>query len=118
MIIVQEKEKLDEMSRQVVSDPSDNLPFRIVINAPDHQPPHVHVMDLKTGKTEIGQFLLFDTPPKKPEDVQGYKKVLSDEMRQIIFYWMGQFNRDLWEVGVRASNWQALKAEWKKNEKK
>jgi hypothetical protein len=117
MIILKEKQQLDEMSRLVVSDPSDDLPFRIVINAPDHQPPHAHVMDLKTGKAELGQFLLSKIPPRKAEDIKEYKKTITDEMRRIIFDWMGRQNGDAWKVGGRISNWQALYMEWLKNEK-
>jgi hypothetical protein len=118
MIIVQEKQRFDEMAIQVISSPEDNLPFRITIKAPDHLPPHAHVMDLKTGKTEIGQFLLSESPPRNPEDIKEYKKTITDETRRIIFDWMKRPNMDALKVGARNSNWQALYMEWLKNEKK
>ena len=74
MIIVKEKENLDEMALQVVSSRKDGLPFRIVIKSPDHQPPHAHIMDLKTGKTELGLFEISKSPPRSAEDIKGYKQ--------------------------------------------
>jgi hypothetical protein len=84
MVVV--NNKLDEMAILPVSAP-DDLPFKVTIKSPDHLPPHAHVMDLATGKKELGQFLLSSRLSAKPEDIKDYKQGLTDEMRQAIFTW-------------------------------
>jgi hypothetical protein len=112
MVIIKEKQKLDEMAILVVSS-LEELPFRIAIKSPDHQPPHVHIMDKETGKKEIGQFLLTFTPPKKPEDIRDYKQGVSNEMRELIFRWAKSPNKRAWG---KLTNWEALGFEWQGNE--
>jgi hypothetical protein len=109
---IEEQQKLDEMSRVVISHPKDKLSFRIAINIPDHQPPHAHILDLKTGKTELGQFLISDNPPKKPEDIENYKQGVTDEMRQEILVWAKSHDKDF----PKATNWEMLVREWLRNE--
>jgi hypothetical protein len=113
MVIIREKQNLDEMSIQVVSSRKDGLPFRIAIKAPDHKPPHAHVMDLETGKKELGQFEVTENFPRKPEDIKNYKQGVTDEMRQLIFQWASKKNVDF----PVARNWEMLNWEWKRNEK-
>jgi hypothetical protein len=115
MIIVQEKQQLDEMSRLVVSNSSDNLPFRIVVNSPDHQPPHAHVLDKQTGKKELGQFKISPVAPKRPVDIEDYKQGVTDEMRGYIFKWAGSANKSPF---LKGSNWQSLNYIWSLNEVK
>jgi hypothetical protein len=113
MIDMKEKQLLDEMAILVVSSLSrDGLPFRIAIKSPDHQPPHAHVMDLKTGKTEIGQFLISDNPPQKAEDVKDYKQGITDDIRQAVFGWAERRNKDL----LKTTNWEQLVWLWLRNE--
>jgi hypothetical protein len=112
MITLKEK-KLDEMAIQVVSSQSDGLPFRIAIKAPDHLPPHAHVMDSATGKKELGQFLLSSDLPKKPEDIKDYKQGIPDEWRPLILQWAKNRCADF----PVAKNWEMLYWEWKRNEK-
>jgi hypothetical protein len=113
MIVVEEKQSLDEMAILVVSSPrKDNLPFRVTIKSPDHQPPHAHVMDLATGKKEIGQFLISKNAPRKPDDIKDYKQGISDEMRENIFNWSKFSYKDASEI----TNWHALNIAWKFNE--
>jgi hypothetical protein len=71
MVIFQE-DKLSEMAILVASSPEE-LPFKVAIKSPDHLPPHSHVMDKETGKKELGQFLLSDRIPSKPDDIKDYK---------------------------------------------
>jgi hypothetical protein len=113
MKIIREKQNLDEMAIQVVSSRKDGLPFRIAIKAPDHKPPHAHVMDLKTGKTELGQFLISENLPSKPEDIKNYKQGVTDEMRKLIYQWAGSINVEF----PVAKNWEMLWWEWNRNEK-
>jgi hypothetical protein len=113
MIIIKEKQKLDEMAILTVSSREDYLPFRITIKVPDHQPPHAHLMELKTGKTELGQFLLSKTFPRKPEDIKGYKQGITDEMRHAIFEWAGCPHKVL----RKYTNWEALCSQWTVNDK-
>jgi hypothetical protein len=61
------------MAIAVINSPKDNLSFRVAIKLPDHQPPHAHIMDKATGKKELGQFLIDEKPPEKPEDIKDYK---------------------------------------------
>jgi hypothetical protein len=112
MIIVQENQKLEEMAILVVSSRDDNLPFRITIKSPDHQPPHAHIMDLKTGKIELGQFLLSRSMPRSLKDIKDYKQGLADEMRQKILEWAPLKNKRF-----NKNNWDALCSEWMVNEK-
>jgi hypothetical protein len=113
MIILKEKQKFDEMAIQVVSSREDGLPFRIAIKAPDHSPPHAHVMDLSTGKIEQGQFLISEKRPRSPEDIKDYKQGVTDSMRQAIFDWADRPNRGISTV----TNWALLYWEWCRNEK-
>jgi hypothetical protein len=107
-----EQQKLDEMAIQVVSSRNDELPFRVAIKSPDHQPPHAHIMDLSTGKKEIGQFLIDNNSPNKPEDIKDYKQGITDEMRQAIFEWSKRRNKDL----PKTTNWEMLVWLWLRNE--
>jgi hypothetical protein len=69
-------------------------------------------MDLKTGKTEIGQFLISDKPPQNAGDIQGYKQGITDDARQAIFEWSKSKNKDL----PKATNWEMLIWQWLRNE--
>ena len=113
MLIFTEK-KLNEMAIQMVSAFEDGLPFRITIKAPDHLPPHAHVMDLKTGKTELGQFEISKNPPRIPGDIKDYKQGITNEMRGLILKWANLPNRDL----PKNSNWDMLYWLWKRNERR
>jgi len=111
MVII--KGKLDEMAIRPVSSREDGLPFRIAIKSPDHQPPHAHIMDLKTGKKELGQFLIAKNSPRLPNDIKDYKQGITDDMRALISKWAGQPHRPF--PGV--TNWEALYLDWTRNEK-
>jgi len=107
------EENLNEMAIRTVSARSDNLPFRIAVKAPDHLPPHAHVVDLKTGETDIYQFLLSKNPPKNPADVKDYKGVLSDDQKQFICDWAVKKNK----LFPKLTNWEMLIIQWTPNEK-
>jgi hypothetical protein len=112
MVIIKEKQRLDEMAIAVVSSRKDGLPFRITIQLPDHQPPHAHIKDLETGKKELGQFEISKSMPRRPEDIKDYKQGISDEWRRMIFQWV---KKRCTKVPV-AKNWEALCFEWELNE--
>jgi len=106
------EELSNEMAIKPVSTKADNLPFRIVIKTPDHLPPHAHVLDLKTGKIDIYQFLLKENSPKAPADIKDYKGTLSDEQKQLICDWANRRNRKF----PKFTNWELLLANWLPNE--
>jgi hypothetical protein len=103
-MVILEKNKLDEMAILVASSSLDNLPFRIAVKSPDHSPPHAHIMDKETGKTELGQFLLSVKIPSKPSDIKDYKKGITSEMRLAIFKWAKLPHKVL----TKYKNWEAL----------
>jgi hypothetical protein len=70
-------------------------------------------MDLETGKKEIGQFKISKAMPRKQEDIEDYKRGISEEWRQSIFQWAVSQNKDLPQI----KNWDALNYEWSMNEK-
>jgi hypothetical protein len=104
-MVILEKNKLDEMAILVASSSLDNLPFRVAIKSPDHLPPHAHVMDKETGKTELGQFLLSIKIPVKPSDIKDYKQGITDEMRQFILTWARLPNK---HFNKKFKNWEVL----------
>jgi hypothetical protein len=112
MTNIEEQRKLDEMAILVINSSKDSIPFRVAIKSPDHQPPHALIMDKATGKKELGQFLIDNHPPKKPEDIKDYKQGITDEMRQAIFNWAKLHNKDF----PKATNWEMLVWLWLRNE--
>jgi hypothetical protein len=112
MIILKEMQKFDEMALRVISSPQDGLPFRIIIQSPDHQPPHAHIKDLETGKKEEGQFEIPKNMPRIPEDIKNYKQGITDAMRQLIFSWMKNSHRKQ----PKLNNLEALQLDWSRNE--
>jgi hypothetical protein len=107
-----DKQKFDEMAIQPVSSDGE-LPFKVAVKTPDHLPPHAHVMDIKTGKKEIGQFLIPKNMPQKVEDIKDYKQGITDEMRDGIFNWLKSPHKVLPQI----TNWDALLVVWKTNER-
>jgi hypothetical protein len=112
MIIIKEKQNLDEMAIAVVSSRKDGLPFRVTIQLPDHLPPHAHIRDLETGKKELGQFEISKFMPRKPEDIKDYKQGIPNEWRRLIFKWA----KNRCTKFPVASNWEVLWFEWELNE--
>jgi hypothetical protein len=113
MVIIQGKQNLDEMARLSVSTLADNLPFKIVVNSPDHKPPHAHLMDNTTGKKELGQFLIPISKPRASSDIKDYKQGISDDARNTILLWM----REKSKLISGKTNWESLHILWKLNEK-
>ena len=114
MIILKEKEKLEEMGRALVSARSDNLPFRVAVNNPDHDSPaHAHLLDIKTGTEERGQFIIPVKAPRTPEEVKDFKGNLSRETKELLMNWMLKPHHKL----PRFTNLEALWIMWSGNEK-
>jgi len=109
---IKEKQDLDEMAILAVSSRKDGLPFRIAIKSPDHSPPHAHIMDLKTGKKELGQFLLSKSFPRNPADIKDYKQGITNEMRELVFKWANL----PFQLLPKNKNWEALCMLWETNE--
>ena len=114
MVILKEKQNLDEMARLLVSSRADKLPFRIAVQSPEHPPPHAVVLDLQTGKTIIGEFLISKSLPRSPDDIKDFRKGITDEMRALIFQWARLPNQGFLN---KFSNWETLNLLWAKNEK-
>jgi hypothetical protein len=112
MVRVLDEQELNEMAIQAVSSIQDNLPFRIAIKSPDHQPPHAHIMDNDTGKKEIGQFLIPLSKPRTSSDIKDYKQGITDEMRTTIFLWI----RGKSKFQPKLTNWELLCTVWRLNE--
>jgi hypothetical protein len=112
MIKILDEQQLNEMAIQSVSSLRDNLPFRIAIKSPDHQPPHAHIMDNDTGKKELGQFLIPASKPRDPSDIKDYKQGIPDNMRNTILLWMKSRSNLLPKV----TNWELLCTVWRLNE--
>jgi hypothetical protein len=113
MISLKEKQKLDEMAFLVVSSTKDGrLPFRIAVKSPDHNPPHARILDLKTGKQELGQFLISSKAPRKLNDIKDYKQGITDDMRKQILDWADRSCGVLPEI----TNWESLLYTWQFNE--
>jgi hypothetical protein len=104
--------KFEEMAIRVISSVTDNLPFRVSIKAPDHLPPHAHLMDKETGKKEIGRFIITERKPGSSSDIKDYKQGINDEQREIVFKWASQSHKIL----TKQTNWEVLWFEWKMNE--
>jgi hypothetical protein len=120
MLILTEKQRVNEMSRLVVSDiQKDGLPFRVVINSVEparDSTPHGHLLDLQTGKIEIGTFKLPNNLPNSPNDIEGYvsgkHKGINDEQREYLFPWFSKQNKRAKAVGGNLNNLQMLWLEW------
>ena len=112
MIILKEKHDLNEMAIRPISVKADALPFRIAIKAPDHLPPHAHVVDLKKGVTDLYQFLLTNTPPKTVKDIKDYKGELPDDQKQLICDWACKKSK----LMPKFTNWEMLISQWMPNE--
>ena len=113
MIYIREKENLNEMAIMAVSARSDGLPFRITIMSPDYQPPHVHLMDLQTGKKCSYQFLLTKNTPRRFNDIKDYKGTLPDDQKQLICDWANKPSKTM----PKFTNWERLISTWLPNEK-
>lgn len=104
-MVILKKSKLDEMAILVASSSLDDIPFKVAVKSPDHLPPHAHVMDKETGKTELGQFLLSARVPVNPGDIKDYKQGITDEMRLAIFNWARLPNK---YFNKKFRNWETL----------
>jgi hypothetical protein len=112
VIRILEEQELNETAIQIISSLTDNLPFRVAVKIPDHQPPHAHLTDNATGKKEFGQFLIPASKPRIPSDIKDYKQGIADDTRNTLFLWMRAKSKLL----PRETNWEFLSAVWRLNE--
>jgi hypothetical protein len=101
-MIIFKGNKLNEMAILVVSSDRE-LSFKVTVKSPDHLPPHAHVMDKETDNVELGQFLISDRIPSKPDDIKDYKQGITDDIRRAICKWARLPHRTMkpkknWEV--------------------
>ena len=109
MVKVKVKEDaLNEMALANISSLEDNLPFQIILQLPDHDPPHAHIRDNKDSKKSIAQILIPQTKPKSVDDIKLYKGTLSDADKMTIYAWMNRKNKRQ----AKYTNWEALKSLW------
>jgi hypothetical protein len=119
MIILKEKQQLDEMSIRVISDPEEGLPFKVTIKCPDKGSlDHAHIMKLGTKSDEIGAFVITKTPPRLISDLVGYTEGkheglnnFTDQQLQSLVSWASRQNALLSEC----TNWQVLQYEYAVN---
>ena len=108
MIFIKEKKPLNEMSRSILSTPQDSLPFKVVIQSPEHDPPHAHLLEKNSKDKERGEFLIPDRPPKFSGDIQNYQKGISDKDREVLFQWMNKKS----SIFAKNTNWEMLTIFW------
>jgi hypothetical protein len=120
MIILKEKQRLDEMAILRVSSKRDGLPFRITIQSPEtNHLPHAHIRDLKTGKVKLGEFAISKNPPRQPQDIKDFgegitkDREVADDWRRLIFQWAYRPNA---KYSGKITNWEALWGQWLVNE--
>jgi hypothetical protein len=120
MLILKEKQQLDEMSIRIISDPEDGLPFKVTIKCPDKGSfDHAHIMKLGTKADELGAFVITKNPPKSVEDLVGYDEGghkgltnFTNEQLQMLVNWASRRNPD-----YPGTNWQALQYDYTINRK-
>jgi hypothetical protein len=113
MVVFKEDQKLDEMAILRVSTKDDGLPFYISVLSPEtHHPPHAVVMDLKTGKQKLGEFLIPKSLPHKSSDIKDYRNGITDDMRQLVFEWLPRPNK----IQPKLTNFEGLWFKWSSNE--
>jgi hypothetical protein len=106
MIILKEKQKLDEMA--TVSFPSDGIGVNIVVHSNDHLPKHAHLTD-STGKNELGRFVITDNLPRRLSDILEVKETISAEYKKMLIDWAPKRNKKVSDK----TNWKALDTAWK-----
>jgi hypothetical protein len=119
MIILKEKQQLDEMAIRVISFPEDRLPFKVTIKSPDKGKfDHAHIMKLGTTSDEIGAFVITQNAPRSINDLVGYTegqheglKNLTNEQLQALVSWASRRNFLL----PVYTNWQTLQYEYAVN---
>jgi hypothetical protein len=115
MVILKEKQQLDEMSIRVISAPEERLPFKVTIKCPDKGKfDHAHIMKLGTKADEIGTFVITKNPPKSVKDLVGYTEGghkglinLTDDQLQALVDWASRRNF----LFSAYTNWQTLQYE-------
>jgi hypothetical protein len=108
MVLINEKNKFDEMSRAKIATPQDNLPFEITVQSPEHDPPHALLLEKNSKTKERGEFLIPSRPPKFTSDIQDFRKGISDKDREIIFRWINQKSKRM----PKLTNWEMLVLLW------
>jgi len=112
-IAFDEKNGINEMAIQTVSDDSDGLPFAISVKAPEKvKTYHAHIMKKGVKGVELGTFEITKNPPKEVKDLVDYVagphkglKGISEKDRQLIVDWAGRKNNS----GFPGTNWEALR---------
>jgi hypothetical protein len=115
MIILREKEQLDEMAIRVISFPKDRLPFKVTIKNPDKGKfDHAHIMKLGTKDADLGAFVITKNPPRSIDDLVSYEegdhkglKNFTNEQLQALVSWASHRN-SLYPI----TNWQVLQNEY------
>jgi len=121
MLILDEKDKLNEMAMRIISAPKDNLSFKIIIKCPDEgKLDHAHIIKLRTKADEIGAFVITKNTPHFTKDLVGYTEGkhqglvnLTEGQLQSIVDWASSPNSLF-----PGTNWQALQYEYAVNRKK
>ena len=83
------KDPLNEMALASVSSLEDDLPFQIIVQLPDHDPPHAHIYS-NDGKIKLGQILIPKVKPRGIDDIKEYKGKLPDADKMTILAWINR----------------------------
>lgn len=111
-----EKEALNEMSLRIMSDTSDNLPFKVIIKSPDKgKYDHAHIIKLGTRCEEIGAFVITKHSPRSVKDLVGYCEGQHKGLQNIPVYQLQMLVE--WASKKNAlmpfyTNWQMMQYEY------
>ena len=101
------EDPLNETALASISSFEDDLPFRVALMLPDHNPPHAHIFS-NDGKIKLGQILIPKAKPSDVQDIKDYKGKLPDADKAIIYGWMKKKNKRQ----PKYSNWEVLNSLW------
>jgi len=102
------KSTLNEMALARISAVEDNLPFQIILQLPDHNPPHIHILSNNDIKNEICQILIPKTKPTDISDIKIFKGKLSDADKMTVLAWINRKNKRQ----LRYTNWEVMNSLW------
>ena len=106
MIIIKEKQDLNEMAR--VCQKSDGFGIIIEIYSNDHgiignqqSPAHAHVFDINMN--EIGEIVLVKKVPQKPSDIIWYRSTPPETYTNKVLKWArgSKYSTNNWVVAIR-----------------
>jgi hypothetical protein len=102
------EDAMNEMAKANISSVLDNLPFQIILQLPDHPPPHVHIYPNSGGEKELCTILIPKTKPRSIDDIKEHKGKMSDTDKTTLLLWMNQKNKRQ----PKYYNWEVMNSLW------